>query len=50
MMSEETKLRCATRLHTRWGLLRQRRALREFAQDPAQAKVRSAEVVRRILG
>ncbi|MDE2461858.1 MAG: DUF2630 family protein [Gammaproteobacteria bacterium] len=28
-----------------WDLLRQRRALREFGRDPAEAKVRSAETV-----
>jgi hypothetical protein len=28
-----------------WDLLRQRRALREFGQDPDQAKVRSATIV-----
>jgi hypothetical protein len=28
-----------------WDLLRQRRALREFGQDPEQAHVRSADVV-----
>jgi hypothetical protein len=28
-----------------WDLLRQRRALREFGQDPDQAKVRPADVV-----
>lgn len=33
-----------------WDLLRQRRALREFSQDPAQAKVRLAEVVKKYVG
>jgi len=28
-----------------WDLLRQRRALREFGQDPDQAKVRPAKIV-----
>jgi hypothetical protein len=28
-----------------WDLLRQRRALREFGQDPEKAKVRSAKIV-----
>jgi hypothetical protein len=28
-----------------WDLLRQRRALREFKQDPRQARVRPADVV-----
>lgn len=33
-----------------WDLLRQRRALREFGQDPAQAKVRPADVVKKYIG
>ncbi len=33
-----------------WDLLRQRRALRESGQDPAQAKVRPAEVVKKYVG
>jgi hypothetical protein len=28
-----------------WDLLRQRRALREFGEDPEKAKVRSAKIV-----
>jgi Protein of unknown function (DUF2630) len=28
-----------------WDLLRQRRALREFGEDPDKAKVRAAEIV-----
>jgi Protein of unknown function (DUF2630) len=28
-----------------WDLLRQRRALREFGEDPGQAKVRPAKIV-----
>jgi Protein of unknown function (DUF2630) len=28
-----------------WDLLRQRRALREFGKDPAEAKVRPAKIV-----
>jgi hypothetical protein len=28
-----------------WDLLRQRRALREFGRDPAEAKLRKSEVV-----
>jgi len=28
-----------------WDLLRQRRALREFGQDPDRARVRPAEIV-----
>ena len=33
-----------------WDLLRQRRALREFGQDAAQAHVRPAEVVKKYIG
>lgn len=33
-----------------WDLLRQRRALREFGQDPAQANVRPSEVVKKYVG
>jgi hypothetical protein len=33
-----------------WDLLRQRRALREFGGDPAQAHVREAEVVKKYSG
>lgn len=33
-----------------WDLLRQRRALREFGRDPADAHVRPAEVVEKYLG
>jgi hypothetical protein len=33
-----------------WDLLRQRRALREYGEDPAQAKVRPAEVVKKYVG
>jgi len=33
-----------------WDLLRQRRALREFGRDPAEAHVRRAEVVEKYLG
>lgn len=33
-----------------WDLLRQRRALREFGQDPAQADVRPSEVVKKYVG
>ncbi len=33
-----------------WDLLRQRRALREFGQDPAQAHARPAEVVKKYVG
>jgi hypothetical protein len=33
-----------------WDLLRQRRALREFGGDPAQAHVRDGEVVKKYIG
>jgi hypothetical protein len=33
-----------------WDLLRQRRALREFGQNPSEAHVRPAEVVEKYLG
>lgn len=33
-----------------WDLLRQRRALREFGQDPDEAKVRSAKTVENYRG
>ena len=33
-----------------WDLLRQRRARREFGQDPKEAQARSAEVVERYEG
>jgi len=33
-----------------WDLLRQRRALREFGRDPAEAQLRRAEVVEKYLG
>lgn len=33
-----------------WDLLRQRRALREFGGDPAQAHVREADVVKKYIG
>ena len=33
-----------------WDLLRQRRALREYGRDPADAQVRPAEVVEKYLG
>jgi hypothetical protein len=39
-----------TELDQCWDLLRQRRALREFGQDPAQAQVRPVEVVKKYLG
>ena len=33
-----------------WDLLRQRRALREFGQDAAQARARAPEVVKKYIG
>jgi len=33
-----------------WDLLRQRRALREFGGDPAQAHARPADVVKKYIG
>jgi len=33
-----------------WDLLRQRRALREFGNDPAQAHERAADVVKKYIG
>ena len=33
-----------------WDLLRQRRALREFGKDAAQAQARPAEVVKKYVG
>jgi hypothetical protein len=33
-----------------WDLLRQRRARREFGQDPSEAQVRSSQVVERYEG
>ena len=33
-----------------WDLLRQRRALREFGDDPSRARVRDADVVRKYIG
>jgi hypothetical protein len=39
-----------TRLDQCWDLLRQRQAAREFGADPAQAKVRPADVVEHYRG
>jgi hypothetical protein len=39
-----------TELDQCWDLLRQRRALREYGQDAAQARVRAPEVVKKYLG
>ena len=33
-----------------WDLLRQRRALREFGDDPSQARERDADTVKKYLG
>jgi hypothetical protein len=33
-----------------WDLLRQRRALREFGEDPASAHARPADVVKKYIG
>jgi hypothetical protein len=33
-----------------WDLLRQRRALREFGNDPSQAHARDADVVKKYIG
>ena len=39
-----------TELDQCWDLLRQRRALREFGEDPASAHARPADVVKKYLG
>jgi hypothetical protein len=39
-----------TELDQCWDLLRQRRALREFGQDPALAHARPPEVVKKYIG
>lgn len=39
-----------TELDQCWDLLRQRRALREYGQDPAQAQARPPEVVKKYVG
>ncbi|HYN10067.1 MAG TPA: DUF2630 family protein [Vicinamibacterales bacterium] len=47
-MNDQARARVAeltVELDQCWDLLRQRRALREFGQDPDQAKVRPASVV-----
>ena len=36
-----------TQLDQCWDLLRQRRALREFGDDPSKAKVRSPDVIKK---
>jgi len=46
--SDQTRLdRIKVELDQAWDLLRQRRAKREFGQDPDDAKVRPANVVER---
>ena len=52
-LSEEDRSRLQSlqvELDQCWNLLRQRRARREFGQDPKAAQVRSAEVVERYEG
>jgi len=46
---EETKrlAEVQTQLDQCWDLLRQRRALREFGDDPSKAKARSPEVIKK---
>jgi hypothetical protein len=39
-----------TELDQCWDFLRQRRALREYGQDAAQARVRAPEVVKKYVG
>ena len=39
-----------TELDQCWDLLRQRRALREYGQDAAQARARAPEVVKKYVG
>ena len=39
-----------TELDQCWDLLRQRRALREYGGDPAQAQARDADVVKKYVG
>ena len=52
-LSDEDKKRLTdvqSQLDRCWDLLRQRRALREFGGDPAQAHVRDADVVKKYIG
>ena len=52
-LAEEDRLRLQriqVELDQCWDLLRQRRARREFGQDPEKAEVRSAKVVERYEG
>ena len=39
-----------TELDRYWDLLRQRRALREFGRDPAEASERDADTVKKYIG
>jgi uncharacterized protein DUF2630 len=39
-----------TELDQCWDLLRQRRALREFGDDPSKAQARDADVVKKYVG
>ncbi|HWM42466.1 MAG TPA: DUF2630 family protein [Burkholderiales bacterium] len=39
-----------TELDQCWDLLRQRRALREYGQDPSQAHARAPDVVKKYVG
>jgi len=39
-----------TELDQCWDLLRQRRALREFGDDPSKARARDADVVKKYIG
>jgi hypothetical protein len=51
--SDEQKKRLAkvqTELDRYWDLLRQRRALREFGDDPSKARERDADTVKKYLG
>jgi uncharacterized protein DUF2630 len=48
---EQAELRAAeVRLDQLWDLLRQRRALREYGNDPSQAHERPADVVKKYIG
>ena len=49
-VEQERLSRVEVELDQCWDLLRQRRALRETGQDPAEAHVRSAETVEKYIG
>lgn len=52
-LSEEQTHRLAmvqSQLDRYWDLLRQRRALREFGDDPSKAHARDADVVKKYIG